>query len=391
MNRPRAATLAIGTEITDGQIIDRNSAWISQKLTNLGFVITEHRSTPDDSHLMAKAIDELVGRNDYLFVTGGLGPTSDDFTRNVVAEYFKLPLVFDSASWEQVTERLKSRGVPVSGSQRKQCEFPEGSTVLRNRAGTANGFLLEKNNVKVYVLPGPPHEIASVWEEGIAERLSGLVSEAAKEKLFKFRCIGRGESEFADMTERIFAGVEGVRLGYRAHAPYVEVKVWVPAVDVAKFTPQLQSLEQELSPHLINCDEEDLAEQLFVWLENGNALRVIDLASGGLFAERLLAQARETKRVEKAISLTMATEFRQSKLNPGDTKRFAPAAASQECVLVMAIASGSSDFVVGISTSNIDRELVLPSPFNLKPESERARKFLVEKALQMLRDNVISP
>ncbi|HVK61905.1 MAG TPA: molybdopterin-binding protein, partial [Bdellovibrionales bacterium] len=91
----RAATLAVGTELTDGQVLDRNSAWLSRKLAAAGLEVIEHRAVADDRKTISVALGEITRKVSHLFVTGGLGPTSDDFTREVLADYFGRPLKFD--------------------------------------------------------------------------------------------------------------------------------------------------------------------------------------------------------------------------------------------------------------------------------------------------------
>jgi nicotinamide-nucleotide amidase len=167
--RARAATLAVGTEITDGQIVDRNSAWISKKLTDAGVDVVEHRAVADDRAEIERALRELSERVDVLFVTGGLGPTSDDFTREILAKFCGRELEFDDGSWKHIEQRFATRGLPAKPIQRQQCFYPKGSRVLKNNAGTANAFSFDHTEgargVRVYAMPGPPVEIATVWDE----------------------------------------------------------------------------------------------------------------------------------------------------------------------------------------------------------------------------------
>ena len=260
--RLTVATLAVGTEVSDGQIVDRNSAWISSRLVEMGFVVVEHRVVPDDRELMALAMRELMARVDLLFLTGGLGPTSDDFTREVLCEVLNETLQFDEIAWTRVQKKIHSRGVSLTADHRRQCYFPRSAEVLLNSVGTADGFCLSKNNLQIYVLPGPPSDIAAIWQEAVIERLHQQVSADDREVLLLWRTMGRGESEVAALVEpieekvnsifasqnllqssrkggagvpssdssldssRLLRGREGWRVGYRAHAPYVEVKIW---------------------------------------------------------------------------------------------------------------------------------------------------------------------
>ena len=116
----RAATLAIGTEITDGDVVDQNSAWLSVRLVDMGFAVSEHRSVPDSRAAILAAVRELAKSNQLLFVTGGLGPTSDDFTREIIAEAAGLPLELSEDSWSRIQLLLESRGVEATETQKRQ-------------------------------------------------------------------------------------------------------------------------------------------------------------------------------------------------------------------------------------------------------------------------------
>ena len=138
----KASVLAIGTELTNGQILNKNAATISQKLKTFGLQTELHLTVPDNHKLMLESMRYLEAQSDLIFITGGLGPTSDDFTRDVVSTWVGKPLQFDENSWNQIVQRLTVRGLQVREIQRQQCFFPEGSEILQNKEGTANAFRL---------------------------------------------------------------------------------------------------------------------------------------------------------------------------------------------------------------------------------------------------------
>ena len=386
MKQRRAATLAVGTEITDGQITNRNSAWIATELVSLGIVVTEHRSTPDDRALIRLSLEELRKRNEIIFVTGGLGPTSDDFTRDVIAEFVGRDLEFDEASWAHVTNRLKSRGVIVRDTQKSQCYFPAGAEIFFNPAGTANAFSVSESDLKLYILPGPPAEIEAVWKNGMQAAFVKAFPPKVEERLHLYRCIGKGESEFAHITEQIFAGT-GLRLGYRAHNPYVEIKVWVRNDQAALAQAKLSELEREIASWLINRNDEDLGVDLWTWLGAGHRLKVFDFATQGLFLSRLNSVAEEGG-LEKGIELSVQTEmsFRQPFSEAWLREQVT---AIDPAVTGLVLAADSERFYVGISSQGKVKIEALTPPFRLALSSERARKFLVEMALFQFRKDVI--
>lgn len=136
----KASLLTVGTELTTGQILNRNASWLSEKLTNLGIHVVLHETVADDHEMIYKALEHCAHHSQLIFVTGGLGPTTDDFTRLVVAEWLNHPLEFHEASWKAILDRLGKFGLPVAESNRQQCFFPKNSQILPNPQGTAAGF-----------------------------------------------------------------------------------------------------------------------------------------------------------------------------------------------------------------------------------------------------------
>ena len=120
----KASILALGTELTTGQIANKNAAWISEKLKSFGVVVSMHLTVPDDRKLILESLHYIEQHADLIFVTGGLGPTSDDFTRDIITEWAEKKMVFDAQSWEQILERFKNRGFTARDIQKQQCYFP---------------------------------------------------------------------------------------------------------------------------------------------------------------------------------------------------------------------------------------------------------------------------
>lgn len=386
--RVRAATLAVGTELTDGQVIDRNSAWISQKLVKAGIEVIEHRAVADDRGDIERALADLSRRVDLLFVTGGLGPTSDDFTRDVLADYFQLPLEFDEESWKQVHEKLSARGLQVREIQRQQCFFPRSAQVLFNPAGTANAFAFRtevevradssaKRLLRVYALPGPPPEIASIWAHNLESEIEGLVPLQEREALFIYRCLGRAESEVAEKTEIAIQG-SGIRVGYRAHIPYVEVKLWVPAARIEELAAVLKRVEDALGDWITNRDSEDVADQfLDLVVSARKPVRLLDGATGGWLQERILQRVRERKLAEQDLPLVIETSLALKA--PSSMDR-----ASELRIALRGEESTKSWFVSVKAGEGAESVLEVRPPYHYNFRAERARKFITEKALELL-------
>lgn len=364
----KVATLAVGTEVTDGQIVDRNSAILSQLSVDLGFSIVEHRAVPDDRIMISQALSELGSKVDILFVTGGLGPTSDDFTRELIAKHVGSNLEFNEESWQHVLDTLASRGVAPRDAQRQQCFFPPQAKIYKNPAGTANAFSVSKGNLKIVALPGPPMEIMAVWSSSLKTEFENLIPAGEREVLNIWRCLGKGESDIAELAEPIVKEA-GLRVGYRAHAPYVEVKVWSKATD--KTEEAFRKLDSILGPYTVNRNKDDLARDFLKACAAHQQLLVTDSATTGHLAERLLSIVRDEK--SQSLSLTIVTSVGT------------PANGAADGVHLFVEANRERQFWT-VSLSNQGKSLVkseVKPIYNHKVESERGRKYICEKALQI--------
>lgn len=292
MGPMKTAILGIGTELTDGQIVNKNAAWLSSHLKEYGVTTTHHLVVPDDRPLIRDALDFCAGKCDVLFVTGGLGPTSDDFTRDLISEWAELPLEWHEASWQHVNTRLTSRGYTVKEIQRQQCYFPRGSRVLFNSQGTANAFYLEAKGKKVFVLPGPPREIEAVWKSDIQTWLTQNTTHLDPRITRSWDTIGVGESDIATIVEDILKGVD-VEKGYRVHLPYVEAKISFLASEAEKFAPVVEKLTAALQFCLVTRDAENVAEVLADQLSKVPSVNIQDEVTGSFLMTRLIPNLRD--------------------------------------------------------------------------------------------------
>ncbi|MDG0817836.1 competence/damage-inducible protein A [Bdellovibrio svalbardensis] len=288
----KATVLGIGTELVDGQIVNKNAAWISEKLKELGLTTALHLVVPDDRKLMTEALDFCASHGDLLFITGGLGPTTDDFTREVVSDWTKRTLKFDEGSWQHIKERLEPRGYVVKDIQRQQCFYPEGATVLKNAEGTANAFFLEANGKKIFVLPGPPREIEAIWHSSIAQWLDKNTTDIDPYITRYWDTIGMGESDVATIVEEALAGIE-VEKGYRVHLPYVEVKLSFFKSEEKKFAPYVEKVTAALAHCLITRDQQDVPLLLSRALQSYSSVSVQDSATGQFLMNRLMPVMRD--------------------------------------------------------------------------------------------------
>lgn len=393
----RASILAVGTELTTGQITNRNAPWIAEKLDALGAPAVLHHVVPDDRVLIREALDTLATHTDLIFVTGGLGPTSDDFTREVLAEWAGKPLEFHEPSWQHIEARLTRAGIPIAPSNRQQCFYPQGARVLENSEGTANAFTFTHDfkgrSVRLWALPGPPREIEAVWASGIATPLAEIVPESDRTDLKLWQLIGKSEAEVGELTEAALAG-SNLAIGYRVHRPYCEVKVWIPQKRAAECAPAIERLEKALAPWIVARGKPDFAGDLLKELDRGEEVVIIDHLSFGIVGERILGAFRERRAIAGPAALATPGLIVHASTQTHATAEGTETAVRAELEgadpesLTLVIAGFSPDGTWCLGMRSEDRLHVVRHsvPFRGPTMIDRSRRYAVEIALLHWRD-----
>lgn len=217
------ALLSIGTELTRGEIVDTNAAFLAAELTEAGFEVALETTVADEVDAIATAVRDLTSRHRVVVSTGGLGPTSDDLTARAVAFAAGVELSRDESALLAIRRRVEARGRAVTPAHEKQADVPVGSEILPNADGTAPGFMLGFGASRAFFLPGVPGEMKRMFREQVLPRIrpdadSGTFT-------LRLRTFGYGESVVAQHLDGLEEAHEGVRLGYRVHGPEVDVKI----------------------------------------------------------------------------------------------------------------------------------------------------------------------
>lgn len=220
-----AAVLNIGTELTRGELVNSNAAVLSAALTEAGFEVTEHVVVDDDRDHIVDTLRSMARRAQVIVCTGGLGPTTDDLTTEAVAHLLGKPLVRHEPSLEHIRRRFERLGRPMSPSNAKQADFPQGAEVLPNPVGTAPGFSvkLEGDGTLVFFMPGVPREMTRMFEEQVLPRIRSLAPHTLHQA--RLRTFGLPESVVGEKLAGVEGEFPGITIGYRAHFPEIEVKV----------------------------------------------------------------------------------------------------------------------------------------------------------------------
>lgn len=198
----QAAILSIGDELTLGQNLDTNSQWLAAQLAEHSILAAEHRTLADDRDAIAEAIRELASRNDVLLITGGLGPTEDDLTREALGDVLTPgePLVNDPQAAERLERLFARRGRPMPEMNRKQATHPRTMRLMPNPNGTAPGLAGELGRCLVFSMPGPPREMFPMFADHVLPTLLQAKGEQGGEAIITamVREYGMGESDAAE-------------------------------------------------------------------------------------------------------------------------------------------------------------------------------------------------
>ncbi len=221
----KATLITIGDELLIGQTVDTNSVWIAQRLGPLGIDVQRRLTVGDDADQIRVALDESIRRTDLVLMTGGLGPTDDDITKEVLVEYFDSPLVRHAQTEKQIEGQFRSRGLPMLERNRRQADLPKMATILPNPVGSAPGMLFRREKTWVISLPGVPDEMKEIMTGSVLPMLeSNFISDAIEHQ--SIVTAGMGESFLAETIEDLESRLPPhIRLAYLPSPGMVRLRI----------------------------------------------------------------------------------------------------------------------------------------------------------------------
>jgi len=281
--------ITIGDDILIGQTVDTNSAWMGGELNLIGININRITSISDNRDEIISALNEALSRAEVVLITGGLGPTSDDLTKDTLAGYFGGKLVMDAGVLENITERLRRRNLNMNENNRQQAMVPDNCKVLQNLTGTAPGMLFEKSGKIVVSMPGVPHEMKHIMKEHVlpllAERLPGGV--IVHKNIMTY---GVAEAILAERLTTFEDQLPGeVRLAYLPAYGVIKLRLTAAGSDEKKIRKSVSEQVEKLYkiiPDVIYGEDEVMIEEVVGKLLNDNKLTVstAESCTGGKIA-----------------------------------------------------------------------------------------------------------
>jgi nicotinamide-nucleotide amidase len=278
-----------GTELLLGNTLNTHGAWFGRELFQMGMRISRQTTVPDGDAIR-ESLQEAISRADAVIVTGGLGPTSDDITREITAEVLGLELITDEAALRSLEGFFTSRGREMVDANLKQALCPVGADILPNANGTAPGIYVPprlngRSNCAVFLLPGPPRELYPMFHGEVAPRLRALAGVDAIHEALVLKFTGIGESDFHHGVDAQLAAVTGLEYGYCAHIGEVDLRL----IGDPKALAEGRKITLEpFGAYLISDDGASMEKTIARLLkQRGMTLATAESCTGGLISSRL--------------------------------------------------------------------------------------------------------
>jgi len=286
----RAAILSTGDELTTGKVIDTNSAFIADRLFSMGIKVAAVLKVGDDREALLWAMREAADLGEIIIGTGGLGPTEDDLTSEVVAEFLGCPLVQNEEIAAALRKRFEARRIPWTANNLKQALFPQGAEILPNPVGTAPGFRVSfGENKTLSWLSGVPQEMTAMFDQTVMPWIVAM--RGGQDQIFSqaFKVYGLTESKLDDLVKPI--GLEpGIKLSFRAHYPDLTLRVTVAGAseEQRRFIETCKRIRLILGSHIYAEGDTTLEQRVGQLLsERHRTLALAESCTGGLISHRI--------------------------------------------------------------------------------------------------------
>lgn len=348
--------IAVGTEVLMGDIVNTNAQYVARMLSMLGLGTYYHSTVGDNAQRLKEMFDIGFKRADIIITTGGLGPTKDDLTKEVAADFFNKKMVLDEDTLHNIEKIFMKLGRPASESNKKQAYFPEGSQIISNPHGTAPGCIIEENNKVLIMLPGPPSELKPMFQNFITPYLSKYSSGILVSTII--RMFGIGESSMETLIEDIIKAQSNPTI-----APYAQegglilrLTAWGKTKEDAleSMKPVKEELYKRLGSYIYGEGDKKLDDLVCeALIKHQITISVAESCTGGMIASTLV-DFPGISQVFSEGHITYSNEAKMKYLGVKEETLKAHGAVSPEVAGEMAAGVArvsSSD--IGISTTGI--------------------------------------
>ena len=329
----------VGTELLLGNIVNTNAAFLSRQCAMLGLSCFHQAVVGDNADRLEEAVRTAIGRADIVLLSGGLGPTEDDLTKESVAKVCGRKLVEDEKEWEHIKTALAKFGKDIPKSNRKQALIPEGGRAIHNPNGTAPGILMEEKDTRIILMPGPPEELEPMFIDSVAPYLAGLTNGTIVSKMIKI--CGVGESRAEEMARDLIDAQTNPTIATYAKTGEVHFRVTARAEDEKEgkklIKPIVKELKSRFGASIYSTESGVTLEQVIVDLlkENGLTLVTAESCTGGLLSSRIVSVAGVSD-IFKMGFLTYSNKAKRKYLGVKKSTLMKYGAVSEETAVQMA-------------------------------------------------------
>ncbi|HEX7011052.1 MAG TPA: competence/damage-inducible protein A [Phycisphaeraceae bacterium] len=288
----QAVLLAIGDELTLGQTVDTNSAWLAAQLARLGIPTRYHLTLPDDAQAIAQAIAQAADDAELVIITGGLGPTEDDLTRQALAQALDQPLVLDEASLERIQQRFALRSVAMPPQNRIQAMHPRTTRMIPNDHGTAPGIRAQFKRATLYATPGVPGEMTRMFRQSIEPELRAVATHQGVILTATIHTFGQGESSVAQKLGPLMDRQRNPKVGTTVTNGVVSVRIRSEFSSAQEAQAQLDhttaQVRERLGAIVYGQENQTLAQSLLDLLSaKDQHLATAESCTGGLLGKMI--------------------------------------------------------------------------------------------------------
>jgi nicotinamide-nucleotide amidase len=351
-----AEIIAVGTEILLGDIVNTNSQFLAGRLADFGISLFHQSVVGDNPERLLKEFSDAFERCDLIITTGGLGPTTDDITKETAAEFFNKPMVLDEGTLKNLETIFTKQGSPLSEGNRKQAYFPEGCRILPNDHGTAPGCMIIEDNKTIIVLPGPPREVYPMFENHVVPYLKTMTDSSIVSRVL--RVIGLGESLMASKVQDIIEESTNPTVAPYAKQGESILRITARAKTEAQGFELMAPVEKKIRERLENAvygTDDETIEAVIAGMLIGRHLTisVAESCTGGLICARLVNFPGISEVfMEGAVTYSNQAKINRLGVKPETLEKFGAVSAETAMEMAAGIAKTSATDI-GLSTTGI--------------------------------------
>ncbi|MEG1432815.1 competence/damage-inducible protein A [Eubacterium sp.] len=305
--------ICVGTELLTGDTLNTHATYLSKELSLLSFSVHYQTTIGDNPARLKEVLGEAVGRSEMIVVTGGLGPTQDDLTKETVADFFGLPMTRDEEEVAKLTAFFEKRQMVMTENNLRQADIPVGAKKLPNPRGSAPGIMVDKNGVRVFLLPGPPHEMKGMFEDEVLPILEKMMDHQVISRYYNLG--GIGESMVEDTLMDIIDRQDNPTIATYAKVGEVLVRITASGKDEIEMNAILDKYEkvlvERLGQHIFTHSQDPLYIAVGkLLIEKEVTIATAESCTGGLISGKLA----EVPGISKSLKMGLVTYSNEAKI-----------------------------------------------------------------------------